>query len=355
MTGLFFELGPCRVANEGYNTTFNKYSWNNDANIIFLDQPINVGFSYSDDGSTVDNSPVAGIDVYAFLELFLTRFKKYASAPFHMAGESYGGTYVPNFASIIHQKNREVESAAPTGLVKINLASVILGNGLTDPLTQWGKVPAFACDGPYPIYDDPDGPECDSLRSKAVNCQRLMKSCYNYDSRLVCLPAGLYCTQLFNPIQSTQSFFHYLFFSLLILIKYAELGLNPYDVRRNCTKEDGPLCYKEAAWLDTWMNIDSNKKALGVNPSAQFESCSSKVNQAFTLQGDLTRNSGRLLPELVNDGVRLLVYAGNADYVCNFIVSARCPRPFLIPFIDLSFYRATKRGSWNSTRCSTPS
>jgi cathepsin A (carboxypeptidase C) len=72
-TGLFFELGPCSVANEGQNTTFNKYSWTSSANMIFLDQPVNVGFSYAEGGTTVNNSPVAGKDVYAFLELFLAR------------------------------------------------------------------------------------------------------------------------------------------------------------------------------------------------------------------------------------------------------------------------------------------
>ncbi|KAJ7828852.1 serine carboxypeptidase-domain-containing protein, partial [Mycena olivaceomarginata] len=56
-TGLLFELGPCSIANEGKNTTFNKHSWTSSANMIvsrnslvvasltgiqFLDQPVNV-------------------------------------------------------------------------------------------------------------------------------------------------------------------------------------------------------------------------------------------------------------------------------------------------------------------------
>lgn len=38
-TGLFMELGPCQVAMDGNSTSFNKHSWNERANIIFLDQP----------------------------------------------------------------------------------------------------------------------------------------------------------------------------------------------------------------------------------------------------------------------------------------------------------------------------
>ncbi|KAJ7900717.1 peptidase S10, serine carboxypeptidase, partial [Mycena olivaceomarginata] len=33
-TGLLFELGPCSIANEGKNTTFNKHSWTSSANMI---------------------------------------------------------------------------------------------------------------------------------------------------------------------------------------------------------------------------------------------------------------------------------------------------------------------------------
>lgn len=45
-----------------------------------------------------------------------------------------------------------------------------------------------------------------------------------------------------------------------------------------------------------------------------------QVYQAFFLQGDGMHNSAALLPELLEDGTRLLVYAGNADAMCNFMV-----------------------------------
>jgi cathepsin A (carboxypeptidase C) len=75
--------------------------------------------------------------------------------------------------------------------------------------------------------------------------------------------------------------------------------------------------------MQTWMNADENKKALGVNPDLKFQSCNMEVNQAFTFQGDSMHNSALLLPELINDGIRLLVYAGNADAMCNFLGNER--------------------------------
>ena len=86
-----------------------------------------------------------------------------------------------------------------------------------------------------------------------------------------------------------------------------------YDLRRKCDKsKDGDLCYREMGWIEKWMNVKAHKEALGVNPTFEFQSCNMQVNQDFTAQADGMRNSALLLTDLVNEGVRLLVYAGNA-------------------------------------------
>ncbi|KAH9037045.1 carboxypeptidase C, partial [Lactarius hengduanensis] len=260
-TGLLFELGPCLIADKGRNTTFNPHSW---------------------------NEPDCCLDVTQFLELFITRFHKYARLPFHLAAESYGGTFAPNIASVIYKKNKELAAAPSPKLAKIILASVILANGFTDPYIQMTSVPDYACDGPYPVYDA-EGPQCVALRTKVPICQRLIKSCYAFNSRLTCVPAALYCWgQLMGPLQ--------------------QIGLNIYDVRKKCDRSedaDGPICYKEIGWTETWLNNPKTKAALGADPSRTF--------------GDDMHNPP-LLPELINDGIRLLVYAatpGNEAWVEN--------------------------------------
>ncbi|KAF6764643.1 carboxypeptidase C [Ephemerocybe angulata] len=303
-TGLLFELGPCSIGEEGRNVTHNPHSWNSNANIIFLDQPVNVGFSYADGNTRVNNSPVAGKDVYAFLELFLNRFPQYSKQPFHIAAESYGGRYAPVFANAIYKANKELKVRPDNSLKHINLASVILANGLTDPFIQYAAVPDYLCDGPYAQYD-PEGPECQGMRAKVPTCQRLVKSCYQFNSRFACMPAMLYCNaQLMQPIMQT--------------------GKNPYDARRPCDRsKDGDLCYKQMTWIENWLNNPKIKTTLGVNPGLNFASCNMEVNQGFALAGDGASNSAVLLPELINDGVRLLVYAGNADMMCNYIGNER--------------------------------
>jgi len=60
------------------------------------------------------------------------------------------------------------------------------------------------------------------------------------------------------------------------------------------------------------MNGEDVKRSLGVDPTLTFEACKANVSRDFALQADAMRNSALLLTDLVNQGVRLLVYAGNA-------------------------------------------
>ncbi|EIW66926.1 cathepsin A (carboxypeptidase C) [Tremella mesenterica] len=300
-TGLLFELGGCNIANEGKNVTWNEHSWNNVANVLFLDQPVNVGYSYSDD-ETVNNSPAAAEDVYAFLMLFISKFTEYAEQDFHVAGESYAGTYIPNIGSTIFRHNTALSLAPVPTLPILNLKSLLIGDGVTDPYNQFGTVAEWACYGPYAVYD-PAGPECAALPAKIQRCQNLISACYRTNSRFACVPAGIYCySAIFGDLQ--------------------DLGLNMYDVRRKCDKSkdaDGPLCYREMGWMETYMNEPKNKQELGAPASVTFQSCNMQINQNFLLQGDGMHNSAALLPELIEAGIRVLLYAGEADMLVNSI------------------------------------
>lgn len=88
-----------------------------------------------------------------------------------------------------------------------------------------------------------------------------------------------------------------------------------YDARLKCDRaedKDGPLCYKQTHWVDNWMNNDVHKAILGVHPGLNFTSCDNSITFDFLLHGDGMYPTYRLLPELVNSGIRLLVYAGKA-------------------------------------------
>ncbi|KAF9046673.1 serine carboxypeptidase [Panaeolus papilionaceus] len=330
--GLLFELGPCKVVDKGTNVVYNPHGWNKNANIIFLDQPIDTGFSYGDQGKTVYTSAEAAQDVYKFLQLFLNRYSKYSKTPFHIAAESYGGVIGPNIASIIYHANQKLQSNPKAHAKHINLASIALGNALTDPLVQMASTADYVCntDGPYPILN-PESSECKSLRrTKIPICERLTKACYAFKSRLTCAPAEFYCyTQVWGVIAKT--------------------GRNQHDARLKCDRvEDkyGPECYEQAAWVDTWMNIDAHKVALGVDPDRNFVSCNLNVMGHFFMMGDGMYPTYQLLPELVDAGIRLLVYAGNAG---NAILWPNLGKERWVNKLDSKFkdeFQSTKPKPW---------
>ena len=201
--GMLFELGPCNIANGGNGTKPNPYSWNTYSNIIFIDQPVGVGYSYTDDGSIIDSSTAAAKDVYTFLQLFLEKYPEYANVPFHVAAESYGGTYGPHIAAEIYRRNKVL----PSGAKRINLASVILANGHTDSKIQFASIPDYICDGPYALFKS-DGPECRAWREKVSTCERLVQTCYDFDTPLTCVPADWYCwDEVWGPLLGNLAFY----------------------------------------------------------------------------------------------------------------------------------------------------
>uniref|UniRef100_A0A6N2MU62 Carboxypeptidase n=1 Tax=Salix viminalis TaxID=40686 RepID=A0A6N2MU62_SALVM len=106
----------------------NKYSWNTEANILFLESPAGVGFSYTNTSSNLKDSgdKRTAQDALVFLIRWMSRFPQYKYREFYIAGESYAGHYVPQLAKKIHDYNK----AYPHPI--INLKGFIVGNAVTD-------------------------------------------------------------------------------------------------------------------------------------------------------------------------------------------------------------------------------
>lgn len=92
MLGMLQELGPCLINGHGNGTTHNYYGWSKNANLLFVDQPAGVGFSYLDEDEPLpDNSFTAAADLHLFLQTFVSKvFPKLLDRPFYISGESYG-------------------------------------------------------------------------------------------------------------------------------------------------------------------------------------------------------------------------------------------------------------------------
>ena len=77
----------------GIAVTPNPYSWNLNANIIFIDQPAGTGFSTPGKfaGYVHDEQEMA-TEMYKFLQGWLSTFPEYIGRPFYIFGESYAGS-----------------------------------------------------------------------------------------------------------------------------------------------------------------------------------------------------------------------------------------------------------------------
>lgn len=192
-SGLLFEHGPCFLSKSGNDTVYNKYSWNEKMNIIYLDEPVGTGYSYASGDARVVTLEELAVDVYAFLQLFMYRFPRYAKLPFHIGAESWGGHYGPHIASYVHIKNHELSLAPRVGQVKINLESLILANGLTEPLTQFSTIEKYLCGGaPYPPFKATDK-TCIAVRLGMPACLKLIEACYAHENVEICQAAEVYC------------------------------------------------------------------------------------------------------------------------------------------------------------------
>jgi len=111
--GLFSEMGPYfPTANENAagqpSLQLNPYAWNQVANMLFLESPSGVGFSYSDTKSDYYTGDYqTAQDSVEFLADFFAIFTEFANHTLYIAGESYGGHYVPNLANALYQSNLE--------------------------------------------------------------------------------------------------------------------------------------------------------------------------------------------------------------------------------------------------------
>ncbi|KAK7720510.1 hypothetical protein SLS63_009728 [Diaporthe eres] len=146
MIGLFQEHGPCHFVDGSSKPSLNQYSWNNVANMLYVDQPIGTGFSYGDDEATSTVSAAAY--VWTFLQNFYAAFPEYENRDFGLWTESYGGHYGPEFAAYFEAQNAKIAAGTITG-EKVNLVALGINNGWIDPVLQYQAYPIFAYNNTY--------------------------------------------------------------------------------------------------------------------------------------------------------------------------------------------------------------
>ncbi|KAL7156688.1 hypothetical protein ABFS83_02G025300 [Erythranthe nasuta] len=137
LLGAFLENGPFGVNPDGKTLYRRRFSWNRVANMLYVESPVGVGFSYTNTSSEYKKSgdKKTAEDAWKFIVNWLEKFPRYKSREFFIAGESYAGYYIPELADLIVKRNKNSAN------ININLKGIMIGNGiLNEPTDNLGWV-----------------------------------------------------------------------------------------------------------------------------------------------------------------------------------------------------------------------
>ena len=277
LAGLFLENGPIHIINDNNGTIkSNPDSWNSEAHLLYWDQPVGAGFSYTktNDGY-VNDEAVLSEQFYNGLQGFFDKHPEYRSCPLYITGESYAGKYIPFIATKIDEKNKNISNPSR----HINLRGLAIGDGWMNPKLQTRQQIEYGyCMG-----------FIDTKQKKTVEGI--------YDEFAKCL----------DEMDMKRAFEEGCKVSDTIL----ECGGHPniYDVRR---WSDAPLDD-----LKKYMALPQLKEAIHVPSGIDWQFADSSGPVAEHLTNDLMADMTGILPDLVGN-YRILMYTGNFDMSCGF-------------------------------------
>jgi len=289
MVALFYENGPY-VINQDLSLSLNPYSWNEAANVLWIDQPVGTGFSYADNfDDYATNETLIAEDLYEFMQGFFKQNPQY-NQRVYVFGESYAGHYIPALGARIVAGNQNLKK----GDVMINFKGQAIGNGWVDPLIQYGAYADMLRGvnlldvASTALYNNVQYPACKALIETGVWFAALEECSLGMEAVLADAEAQNFRT------------------------------INVYDVTIRCQVE--PLCYNFSL-ADSLLALPTVLSALGVSPKADWEDCNMEVHTL--LLGDWIGDYSTSIPVVLAQNIPTLVYSGTNDWICNHVGSDR--------------------------------
>ncbi|KAF4893617.1 Carboxypeptidase S1-like protein B [Colletotrichum fructicola] len=352
MPGLFNENGPCYINNDSNSTRPSEWSWNNHVNMLYIDQPVQVGFSYNTlrnvtrnlFGSTqtlnasspipaqnvtfqtgtlpVDNrnttswgSRNAAIALWHFSQVWFQEFPGYHpnNDRISIATQSYGGRYGPAFAAYFQEQNEKIQNGTWDGTEGeqyiLNLDTLLIVNGCIDRQVQWPSYPEMAFNNTYGIETVNETVYAGMVDAyyREGGCRDRIDACREVSSsydpenigtnasvNAICQDAETFCT---NNVRDP-----YLDVS----------GRDYYDV----TQIDPTLF--PAPFIAGYLNQPHIQTALGV--PLNWTGSSSASSSAFRGIGDYPRPGWiEDIAYLLHSGIKVSLMFGDRDFACNWI------------------------------------
>ncbi|KAK7295454.1 hypothetical protein RJT34_18363 [Clitoria ternatea] len=291
------EIGPFRINKTTSGLYINKFSWNTVANLLFLEAPAGVGFSYSNRSSDLldTGDRRTAEDSLEFVIQWLERFPRYKNRELYITGESYAGHYVPQLAQEIMTYNTKTKQP-------INLKGIMVGNAVTDnyydnlgTVTYWWSH-AMISDQTYrqlintcDFHRQKESDECESLYSYAMD-----QEFGNIDQYNIYAPPCNNSDGTTSPTRHTMRFPH-----------------RPHPGFRQLSGYD-PCTEKYA---EIYYNRPDVQKALHANTtgiSYKWTACNDVLNRNWN---DTDVSILPIYRELMARGIRVWVFSGDVDSV----------------------------------------
>ena len=362
MVGLFQESGPCEaveIAEGEIGTQAREWGWDRSSNVIYIDQPNMVGFSYdvltngsldlltsaldfpptavpsdqsassflngtfssNNSDATANTTAIAAHAIWHMLQGFLGAFPQYnpGSQPnstqsgvvgINLFAESYGGKYGPAFATFWEQQNtlRSNGSIPKNKTLEIRLTSLGIMQGCVDDLVQGPFYPAFAYNNTYGIQAISLVDQQTAANSflSADGCQQQIEACRNAVNSSDPEDDGDVAT-VDQICKSAQ-----LNCNNNVIGPYQASGRDVYDITQLDPDPFPPSTYLE------YLNSAVVQAAIGA--PLNYTETNAAVANAFLQTGDYDRG-GQIedMAYLLSLGVRVALIYGDADYLCNWL------------------------------------
>ncbi|PTU23793.1 hypothetical protein P175DRAFT_0428594 [Aspergillus ochraceoroseus IBT 24754] len=334
LIGLFEELGPCNI-NEKLESSINPHSWTEVSNMLFLSQPLGVGFSYAEtvDGSLneftavvedasyngvrgrypvinatlTDTTDLAARAAWEVVQGFLGGLPKLdhkvKSKDFSLWTESYGGHYGPAFFNHFYEQNQKIANGTLEG-IELNFNSLGIINGIIDEGIQASYYPEFAVHNTYGIksINDTVYNYMKFANEMPGGCQDQVSRCKAMNR--TSLADYAICTEATNMCRDNVEGPYY---------QFGDRGVydirHPYDVRLADPTPPG--------YFVSYLQEDDVMNAIGVN--INYTESNADIYYAFQQTGDFVwPNFIEDLEEILTYPVRVSLIYGDADYICNW-------------------------------------
>ena len=330
--GALLESGPLRVrASNGLSENgtasqieLNPHSWNAHANLLFIETPAGVGFSYQE-GVTptydyhTDDQATARLN-FAALRSFYRKFPHLVSNDFYLTGESYAGVYLSTLAELLLLR-QENNNQFPV----INFKGVALGNPMLDQklvvhsriqfareqhLLQeaiWGGLRRRCCDSENSEYSSDSEPS--ESESSVLSCRFANHSLAEIQ---------------FGSQLSEECRLWYLATQMHII----DYPRNVYNYKRPCTagRTAANICADPEVdgALTGWLRRADVQRALHVdqrkggdkNSLINWSDCNTRLFKSYQQSVDSVAEQVRLM---LAAGVKVLLYFGDLDLACTYI------------------------------------